>query len=64
MHDDNLSTPAHVGHYNVPSSSVVASIITGAEENQVGLRNIVFSRRGSQNSNLNEVFDTDSVSHR
>jgi len=64
IHADRRPSGAHVGRYNGPSSSEVAAIVPGSEDGEVGRRDIVLRRRGTLNSNGNEVLDTVPVTHR
>ncbi len=50
--------------YNGPSCSAVAALIPGNEDGMIGKRDILVRKRGQANSNVNEVLDKESISHR
>ncbi|CDF33021.1 unnamed protein product [Chondrus crispus] len=64
IHADRRPSHEHVRRYNGPEASEVAALIPGNEDGQIGRRDIVVRRRGTLNSNGNEVLDPISVSHR
>ncbi|CDF39898.1 ATP dependant DNA helicase PIF1 [Chondrus crispus] len=63
-HADRRPSYEHVRRYNGPEASEVAALIPGNEDGEIGRRDIVVRRRGTLNSNGNEVLDPISVSHR
>ncbi|CDF38382.1 ATP dependant DNA Helicase PIF1 [Chondrus crispus] len=64
IHADSRPSYEHVRRYNGPEASEVAALIPGNEDGEIGRRDIVVRRRGTLNSNGNEVLDPISVSHR
>ncbi|CDF37673.1 unnamed protein product [Chondrus crispus] len=64
IHADRRPSHEHVRRYNGPEVSEVAALIPGNEDGEIGRRDIVVRRRGTLNSNGNEVLDPISVSHR
>ncbi|CDF40970.1 ATP dependant DNA helicase PIF1 [Chondrus crispus] len=64
IHADRRPSHEHVRRYNGPEASEVAALIPGNEDGEIGRRDIVVRRRGTLNSNGNEVLDPISVSHR
>ncbi|CDF36122.1 unnamed protein product [Chondrus crispus] len=64
IHGDRRPSHEHVRRYNGPEASEVAALIPGNEDGEIGRRDIVVRRRGTLNSNGNEVLDPISVSHR
>ncbi|CDF39890.1 ATP dependant DNA helicase [Chondrus crispus] len=64
IHADRRPSYEHVRQYNGPEASEVAALIPGNENGEIGRRDIVVCRRGTVNSNGNEVLDPISVSHR
>ena len=60
IHSDRRPSHEHVRRYNGPESSEVAAL---NEDGEIGRRDIVVRRRGTLNSNGNEVLDPISVSH-
>ena len=64
IHADRRPSHEHVRRYNGPEASEVAALIPGNEYGEIGRRDIVVRRRGTQNSNRNDVLDPISVSHR
>ncbi|CDF35745.1 ATP dependant DNA Helicase Pif1 [Chondrus crispus] len=64
IHADRRPSHEHVRRYNSPEASEVAALIPGNEYGEIGRRDIVVRRRGTLNSNGNEVLDPISVSHR
>ncbi|CDF36554.1 unnamed protein product [Chondrus crispus] len=64
IHADRRPSYEHVRRYNGPEASEVAALIPGNENGEIGRREMVVRRRGTLNSNGNEVLDPISVSHR
>ena len=64
VHADCRPSHEHVRRHNGPEASEVAALIPGNEDGEIGRRDIVVRRRGTLNSNENEVLDPISVSHR
>ncbi|CDF40383.1 ATP dependant DNA helcase [Chondrus crispus] len=64
IHADRRPSHEYVRRYNGPEASEVAALIPGNEDGEIGRRDIVVRRRGTLNSNGNEVLDPISVSHR
>ncbi|CDF38542.1 unnamed protein product [Chondrus crispus] len=64
IHADRRPSHEHVRRYNGPEASEVAALTPGNEDGEIGRRYIVVRRRGTLNSNGNEVLDPISVSHR
>ena len=64
IHADRRPIHVHVRRYNGPEASEVAALIPRNEDGEIGRRNIVVRRRGTLNSNGNEVLDPISVSRR
>ena len=64
IHVDDRPSHEHVRRYNCLEASEVAALIPGNKDGEIGRRDIVVRRRGTRNSNKNEVLDPISVSYR